>query len=221
MTDASIAGLGNRSKRWWVAAIALLLIGTGCVAVGLQEHRHPLAGPAVSQAPAPAPKKSSVTPLTVARSVPVSLSIPTLGLTVPLITLGVNLDRSVQVPTSPQQAGWFKLGPTPGQLGSAVILGHVDSYRGPGVFFELRSLTVGDRVNVGLADGVTAEFAVTSVAMYPQEQFPAQQVYGSQGISALQLVTCGGVFDTQSRGYLSNVVVYTSLVSATPPTALS
>ncbi len=221
MTDAPTAGPGNRSKRWWVAATVLLLVGTGCVVVGVQEHRHPLAGPAASHAPTPAPKESSVTPLTVARSAPISLSIPALGLTVPLITLGVNFDGSVEVPASPQQAGWFKLGPTPGQLGSAVILGHVDSYRGPGVFFELRSLTTGDRVDVSLADGVVAEFAVTSVVMYPQAQFPATQVYGSRGFSALQLVTCGGVFDTQTRGYLSNVVVYTSLVSATSPTVPS
>ena len=204
-----------------MAAIVLLIVGTGSVVVGVHEQRHPLTGPTVSHTPTRAPKGSSVTPLTVARSAPVSLSIPALDLTVPLITLGINFDGSVQVPTSSQQAGWFKLGPTPGQLGSAVILGHVDSYRGPGVFFEIRSLNIGDRVDVSLADGVTAQFSVTSVVMYSHDQFPAQQVYGSRGISALQLVTCGGVFDTQTRGYLSNVVVFTSLVSAIPPTALS
>ena len=109
------------------------------------------------------------------------------------------------------QPGWFRLGPAPGQVGSAVILGHVDSYLGPGVFFQLRTLAAGDQVDVDLADGVTAQFTVDSVAMYSKPQFPAQRVYGSHGSSALQLVTCGGVFDHQTGSYLSNIVVYTSL----------
>ena len=153
-----------------------------------------------------------------ARSVPVSLHIPAIGLSVPLSTLGLNPDGTVEVPTSYQQAGWFGLGPTPGQRGSAVMLGHVDSHSGPGVFFQLRTLTGGDKVAVDLADGSTATFAVIGVVTYAKEQFPAKQVYGSHGYSALQLVTCGGTFDTQTGGYLSNVVVYTALVSLTPGT---
>jgi hypothetical protein len=95
-------------------------------------------------------------------------------------------------------------------------LGHVDSYQGPAVFFQLRSLQAGDPVEVTLADGVITHFVVTSVVMYPKTQFPDQQVYGSHGYSALQLVTCGGTFDSQTGHYLSNVVVYTSLVATTP-----
>jgi hypothetical protein len=74
-------------------------------------------------------------------------------------------------------------------------------------------------VDVTLADGVTAQFKVTSVAMYLKQSFPDQQVYGSHGYSALQLVTCGGVFDSDTGHYLSNIVVYTSLVATTPATA--
>ena len=120
------------------------------------------------------------------------------------------------MPTDFQQPGWFRPGPSPGQMGSAVILGHVDSYRGPAVFFELRALQAGDPVDVALADGVVVHFVVDSVAMYPKAQFPAEQVYGSHGYSALQLVTCGGTFDSQTGSYLSNVVVYTSLASISP-----
>ncbi len=86
------------------------------------------------------------------------------------------------------------------------------------MFFQLRSLVPGDQVIVSLADGVLAQFAVTSVAMYSKPDFPAQQVYGSHGSSALQLVTCGGTFDTQTGSYLSNIVVYTSLVTTTAAT---
>jgi sortase (surface protein transpeptidase) len=153
-----------------------------------------------------------VTALSTARSAPTLLRIPAIGLTVSLSKLGLNADGSVQVPSGITQPGWFDLGPTPGQLGSAVILGHVDNYTGPGVFFDLRTLAAGDQVYVSLADGDTARFAVNSVAEYSKQQFPAQRVYGSHGSSALQLVTCGGVFDHQTGSYLSNVVVYSSLV---------
>ena len=156
-------------------------------------------------------------PLQAPRSVPVALRIPALGVLVPIGSLGLNLDGTVQVPTTSQQTGWFRLGPTPGQLGSAVILGHVDSYQGPGVFFNLRTLTAGDQLDVELADGTVSQFTVSSVATYPKEQFPSQRVYGSDGSSALQLVTCGGVFDHQTGGYLSNVVVYSSLTRVIPP----
>jgi hypothetical protein len=100
-----------------------------------------------------------------------------------------------------------------------VILGHVDSYQGPAVFFKLRLLVAGDLVDVSLADGVTAQFEVTSVDQYLKTSFPDQLVYAGHGQSALQLVTCGGTFDAQTGHYLSNIVVYTSLVTLTPPVA--
>ena len=147
---------------------------------------------------------------------PVFLRVPAIGVAVSLSTLGLNPDGTVQVPTDFAQPGWYRFGPTPGEVGSAVILGHVDSYRGPAVFFELRSLRAGDTVDVTLADGVVAHFAVSTVAMYGKAQFPAAEVYGSHGIPALQLVTCGGQFDRATDHYLSNIVVYSTLVAASP-----
>lgn len=223
----------RRSRRWWGVAAVLLLIAVGCLGAGLRGHRHPLAGPAAPQSAPPSAALSAagranggarttapkvVRPVA-ARSAPVALRIPAIGLAVSVSALGLNPDGTVQVPTNFQQPGWFRLGPTPGQLGSAVILGHVDSYRGPAVFFRLRSLRAGDRVEVRLADGVVAHFVVNTVAMYPKEQFPARLVYGSHGYSALQLVTCGGTFDTHTRSYLANVVAYTSLIATTPAAA--
>jgi hypothetical protein len=212
-----------------LVAAVLALVGAGCLALGLRGHQQPLAGPAAPHlAPQPAspsaiggptPTPSRAVPAELARSVPVALRIPAIGVSVSVSELGLNPDRTVQVPTNFQQPGWFRLGPTPGQLGSAVILGHVDSFRGPAVFFRLRYLRAGDRVEVSLADGVVAHFVVNSVAMYPKVQFPAQRVYGSHGYSALQLVTCGGEFDTHARSYLSNVVAYTTLVAPTTTAA--
>jgi hypothetical protein len=226
MSSTSAAGdRTNRSRKWWILAAALLLIGTGGLLMGLRGIPHPLAGPVGSHVPRPASVgdaatvPSKVAPAVTVRSAPVELRIPAVALTVSLSTLGLNPDGTVQVPTDIQQPGWFRLGPSPGQEGSAVILGHVDSYQGPAVFFNLRSLVAGDQVDVTLADGVTAQFKVTSVAMYLKQSFPDQQVYGSHGYSALQLVTCGGVFDSDTGHYLSNIVVYTSLVATTPATA--
>jgi sortase (surface protein transpeptidase) len=187
----------------------LLLAAVAAVAVGLRAQQRSLPGP-VSTAAGPA---SSRAVMPTARSVPVTLAIPALDLRVSLTELGLNPDHTVQVPTSYQEPGWYEFGPSPGQLGSSVILGHVDSYQGPAVFFQLRTLRPGDDVDVTLADGVIAHFVVRQVAMYLKGNFPTLLVYGSHGYSALQLVTCGGVFDSETGHYLSNVVVYTSLVS--------
>jgi sortase (surface protein transpeptidase) len=189
--------------------VVLLLAATACVALGVRDQQRSLPGPvSTARKPAVAP---AVKPT--ARSVPLALSIPAIDLSVQVSELGLNPDHTIQVPTNFQEPGWYKFGPSPGQLGSSVILGHVDSYQGPAVFFQLRSLQPGDQVNVTLADGLVAHFVVRQVAMYLKTSFPTLLVYGSHGYSALQLVTCGGVFDSQTGHYLSNVVVYTSLAS--------
>jgi sortase (surface protein transpeptidase) len=120
----------------------------------------------------------------------------------------------VQVPTDFAQVGWYRQGPTPGETGSAVILGHVDSYQGPAVFYRLREIRPGDHVEVTREDGSITQFEVTSVHTYPKTEFPAEQVYASVDGSHLQLVTCGGQFDNEARSYQSNVVVFTRLVSS-------
>ncbi|MDA8386366.1 MAG: class F sortase [Actinomycetota bacterium] len=208
-----------------MSAIVLLVVSAACLVVGLRGHQGALPGPA-SSTPVPTSdlqrSLSATTGLaravapSVARSVPVFLRIPAIGVAVSLSTLGINPDGTVQVPTDFAQPGWYRLGPSPGQVGSAVILGHVDSYQGPAVFFQLRSLHSGDAVEVTLADGMVAHFAVTTVAMYTKAEFPAQQVYASHGYAALQLVTCGGQFDRATGHYLSNIVAYTTLVAITP-----
>lgn len=213
-----------RKRVWWVTATVLVLVGAGSLVMGIRGGDHALPAPAASLAARNAAVVSPrvVTALDTARSVPLTLSIAAIGVSVALgAPLGLDADGTVQVPTGTQQPGWFRLGPTPGEIGSAVILGHVDSYLGPGVFFQLRTLATGDQVDVGLSDGVTAQFTVNAVAMYSKQQFPAQRVYGSHGASALQLVTCGGVFDHQTGSYLSNIVVYTSLTAVIPPATSS
>jgi hypothetical protein len=221
-----VGGTRHPSRRWALIAGALVVFGSGCVILGLQEHQHPLARPVPARS---APKGLKVTKptsvraavLATARSAPVELTVPAISLAVSLSTLGLNADGTVAVPTDVQRPGWYGLGPSPGEIGSAVILGHVDSNEGPAVFFNLRSLVTGDDVDVSLADGVTAEFKVTLVTTYLKANFPDQTVYGSHGVSALQLVTCGGAFDSQTGHYLSNTVVYTSLAALIQPGGVS
>jgi Sortase domain len=157
-----------------------------------------------------------VTPLK-GRSRPVHIQIPSIGVSASVSVLGLNRDGSVQVPTNFQVPGWYKYGPAPGQKGSAVILGHVDSYKGPAIFFLVKDLKIGSRVNVTLANHTIVRFAVIGVREYSKGHFPSRLVYGTRSYSALQLVTCGGVFDHATGHYESNIVAFTALVGKTVP----
>jgi len=150
--------------------------------------------------------------LSVRRSIPTHISIPVIGVSAPLTVLGLNKDGSPQVPTSWYIPGWYKYDATPGQIGTAVILGHIDSVAGPAVFYRLNQLKVGNRVNVKLRDGLTVQFAVIAVKEYLKANFPDKFVYEPRHYAALQLVTCGGAFDYQTHHYLSSIVVFTKLV---------
>jgi sortase (surface protein transpeptidase) len=147
----------------------------------------------------------------------VSVDIPAIGVHSQLLRLGKNADGSIQVPsltTSADEAAWFKYSATPGQIGAAVIEGHVDSYQGPAVFFRLGALGPGDSIDVTLADGVTAIFRVTAVREYLKDRFPANTIYSATDYAALRLITCGGDFDYMTGHYLSSTVVYASLTSS-------
>lgn len=203
-----------RQLTWWLIAATALIVSAVSL-VGLLPTSAPSAPNVVVLAKAPAklvaPRVTTVPALS--RSRPVQLTIPAIQVTTSVGTLGLRADHQVMVPTSTTTVGWYDGGAAPGQIGSAVILGHVDSYLGPGVFFELKALKAGDRINVVLADGAVTSFAVTKVVEYSKTSFPDQLVYGSHGTQSLQLVTCGGTFDHATGHYESNVVVYSQLVS--------
>jgi hypothetical protein len=131
-----------------------------------------------------------------------------------VIPLGLDPDGTVSVPPleTDAPAGWYRNLASPGEPGPAVLLGHVDTYRGPAVFYRIDELRHGDSISVHLDDGRAVEFAVDSVRLYPKADFPTQEVYGQTVEPVLRLVTCGGAFDRNRRSYLSNVVVYASLV---------
>jgi hypothetical protein len=145
---------------------------------------------------------------TVAIARPVSLTIPVIGVKTALIKLGLTAGGALQVPSSTAVAGWYAGSSRPGAIGPAVIAGHIDSRTGPGVFYRLPELRVGDPVYVGRADGTTLEFRVTSVSTYLKDSFPTGAVYGPTPDPELRLITCGGTFDRATGHYLSNTIIY-------------
>jgi LPXTG-site transpeptidase (sortase) family protein len=143
---------------------------------------------------------------------PVRIEIPAIGISAPVIPLGLNPDRSMQVPTSVSKTGWFRGGPEPGEIGAAVIVGHVDSKRGPGVFFHLRALRRGDRIRVVLANNRKLTFAVTSSTEVSKRRFPARLVFAPTKRPTLRLITCGGSFDSSTGHYVNDHIVFAWLV---------
>jgi sortase (surface protein transpeptidase) len=140
-------------------------------------------------------------------SPPVRVEIPAIGVSSSLVRLGLNRDGTMQVPGDFQVAGWFIGGPQPGQLGPAVIAGHVDSRTGPAVFYRLRDLRPGDQVRVVRADRLAVRFEVESVASYPKRSLPDEEVFGATTAPVLRLITCAGVFDRTRGSYRDNLVV--------------
>jgi sortase (surface protein transpeptidase) len=148
---------------------------------------------------------------------PVRLAIPAIGVHTHLIPLGLTPRGTLQVPGSTAEAGWYTGGPRPGQLGPAVIAGHIDSYTGPAVFYRLRLLRPGDLVYVRRAGGSRVVFRVYAKREFAKDRFPTTLVYGATPDAELRLITCGGTFDYATGSYLSNVVVFGAEVRVTHP----
>jgi sortase (surface protein transpeptidase) len=161
------------------------------------------------------PAGSSAGPAAMAKSDPVSVDVPKIGVHSTLISLGLNADNTVQVPplSNPMQAGWYEYGPTPGELGPAVILGHIDGNKDKGVFYDLKKLAPGDDIAVARQDGTTAHFVVYKTDLVPKDAFQPDAVYGNTPGPELRLITCGGSFDRAAHNYLDNVIVYAKLAS--------
>jgi hypothetical protein len=187
-----------------LAVLAVLAAAAGC---GGRDSLGPVVGPST------APATTSQAPAGLPRSEPVTIEIPKIGVRAPVGRVGLTQQGTIEVPSleHPELTGWYVNGPTPGEPGPAVILGHVDSKAGPAVFFRLSELRAGDPVTVARTDGSSARFLVTAVEQVPKSSFPTERVYGDLDHPGLRLITCGGGFDRDQGSYQDNVVVYADL----------
>jgi hypothetical protein len=180
----------------------------------------PVAGtPGTDGAPDTGDSEPPVSATVVPASDPKTITIPAIGVRAPVSQVGLAADGSVDTPPLDQPAltAWYRNGPTPGEIGPAVILGHVDTRTGPAVFFRLRDLHAGDQVEVTREDGSTVTFVVDAVASVPKSAFPTERVYGDQPRPVLWLVTCGGEFDQTRRSYRNNIIVLATFASYREP----
>jgi sortase (surface protein transpeptidase) len=141
---------------------------------------------------------------------PTRLRIPAIGVDSTLGQLDKKADGTMDVPSDFNQPGWYARGPAPGEKGPAVILGHLDSYTGPAVFWRLSVLHAGDVIEVDREDGSKVTFKVTRIASFSVDSFPTAEIYGPSAGPELRLITCGGTYSLTRRQYLSNVVAFAS-----------
>jgi sortase (surface protein transpeptidase) len=217
-----------RAARVWAATSAVLAAaGVAAVVVLPQDTTDsarldvPLAvvaPPVTPPATTSAPPAELVSPAASARQLPASppvrVQIPALGVTSRIMELGLERDGSMEVPPGAYPVGWYDGSPTPGQLGPAVLAGHVDWEGEPGAFYGLRELRPGDTVVVDRADGTVATFTVDRVEKHSKDDFPTDEVYGDIDHAGLRLITCGGAFDEDSGDYRDNIIVFASIVFA-------
>ena len=145
--------------------------------------------------------------------VPDRVRIPAIQVDAPVMPVGLDADGWVGAPPpqDPNLAGWFTGGVTPGEKGTAVVVGHVDNSLGPAVFYGLGALKKGNRVEVARQDGKTAVFEIYGIEVFAKDDFPGDRVYASKGAPELRVITCGGGF-SKANGYDGNVVAFARLV---------
>lgn len=212
------------------AAVLLGLTGITVIGIGLVGPQGPPPGGAALAAPVQTTPPSPIaiptatpsptttpTPMHLARSVPTRLRIPSIGLNTAVSRLGLNRDGTVQVPgyDKDDPAGWYRGSPAPGQIGPAVFVGHVATFKaGPTVFFHLADVRRGAHIAVTRADGITADFIVDRTKNEPKKNFPRLEVYGNTPDSELRLITCGGDWNPTTHEYAANTVVFAHLIGS-------
>ncbi|MGW5317252.1 class F sortase [Nocardia thailandica] len=207
----------RRGVGYAVAGVAVALVAVAAALFAA-------AGTAVPRQAAPPPGHADsalgsapVAAVPMPRSEPVRVQVPGIGLDAAVVSGGTAADGSIAEPVDSAHASWFAPGPSPGEAGNAVVLGHVDSARGPAVFFRLGEVRAGDELTVTRADGSRARFVVDRTETIAKTDFPRDRVFVGDGTPRLRLITCGGAFDPGARRYLANVIVSATFVGAAAP----
>ena len=206
--------------RYFQTGVAVLLVGVifGVSAgLGEQEAQTGLSKPAAETSAT----STVIGPYETEAVTPQRLLIPALGIDTTFgPSLGINPDQTIEVPDSFTRVGYYRFAPTPGEVGPAVVLGHVDSYEGPAVFYRLGELTGGDTIEIERTDGSVAVFVVTRLERHPQSGFPTAKVYRDLNYAGLRLITCSGTYDQATTEYSHNLIVFARLQAIKPaPTA--
>ncbi|RSS58402.1 class F sortase [Streptomyces sp. WAC06614] len=212
-------GKSRRRSPWGVLALVLLsglaMIRNG---TGMSGPPQPAAASRVEvradQLPANPPQPPADMEVLEHSSVQ-RIRIPSIRVDAPVMTVGLDQQGWIDAPPpqDPNLAGWYLNGISPGQRGSAVIVGHVDNAQGPAVFYGLGSMRKGQRIEVERYDGRTAVFEVYGVEVFSKDAFPGARVYGDTGHPELRVITCGGGY-SKAKGYDGNVVVFARMVEA-------
>jgi hypothetical protein len=198
-----------------VAAVAGALL-MGCAPLERPAAAAQSAAPrGASPSPVPAAPTPTLTPASVRPAAaepprapePVSIRIPAAGIDTALERLRVDRKGVLQPPRDPGLAGWFAIGTRPGEIGPAVIAGHVDSRSGPAVFARLKNVRNGDLVEIRRADRSLVRFRIVERRHFARDDFPAETVYGPTPDRALRLITCAGRYRAGGYGYADNLVV--------------
>ncbi|CAL9639949.1 class F sortase [Streptomyces sp. NPDC057838] len=202
-----------RKRAPWGVIALVLLTGLALIRNGSGEFDEGPPQPARAAAAenqVPGPAFTGVRPLPYA--LPDRVRIPAIQVDAPMIPVGLDPDGWVGAPPpeDPNLAGWFTGAVTPGEKGTAVVVGHVDNQQGPAVFYGLGALKKGNRVEVARQDGRTAVFEIYGVEVFEKDDFPGDRVYASKGAAELRVITCGGGFSEQ-EGYAGNVVAFARL----------
>jgi hypothetical protein len=194
----------------WIAA-ALVFLGLFCVGMGLGNATGLDISSWFRGPDEPPPREFPV----LEPSRPVRLTIPSINVEAPILEVGLTKDGSVDVPPLERhnEAGWFGDGPTPGQFGPALIVGHADTRDGPSIFHGLAKLKPGQKIEILRKDRSVAVFEVNSIENFGKAKLPVKRVYGDYSRPSLRLVTCGGAWLGGDRGYSDNIVAFASLVS--------
>jgi hypothetical protein len=149
-------------------------------------------------------------------SPPIRIRIPSIDVRAPVYGTGLASDGTIAVPALERhnEAAWYEAGPTPGQFGPAIIVGHADTRTGPSIFHDLDHLRAGATVEIVRRDRRVAVFKVNSVERFNKSRLPVERVYGDYSRPSLRLITCGGKWLGSGIGYSDNLVVFASLVDA-------
>lgn len=202
-----------RRRLQLAGAALLILFGISGIAYGIGHLNQPQQLAPAQTFKATPSAKVITKPVTLSRSIPTHITIASQNIDVDLISVGLDANNSIELPPALEWvAGWYKYSPTPGELGPAVIVGHVDNYEGTSVFWNLRYVQAGDTIDVARTDGTTAHFRVTQLAEYDQNNFPTKLVYGDTSDAQLRVITCAGTFDPATGNYSQNTVVYATLI---------